>query len=317
MKQRRRQQRQHSDRQKRQADAAELVEPAADGRSDHEREAGARHHDAGDAPALVDAVAIRDQRESDHPGDGVGGALHQPRGEQPRQRGGEREQQRRRGERDQPADHRRLAADAIGHRAHRQRHGQQRHAERRKQEADHRRRRAEAPAQIGQHRHRDRVGDDIGEGRKGDERDRDASRMAKRHRYAAKITKTRQHETLISLMGRSREPERLTRAAHDRRHTMFLNATDRALGADIDDAMPVKVYQGHRHALRRAPDPHDADVEMACHLPGERVRENAGEPDRDGGTLLYVLQRRPRSSVAAPNACNVRGDRGACSGRSK
>ena len=45
--------RHHRDGEERQADAADLVEPAAERRPEHDREARARHHDAGDAAALV------------------------------------------------------------------------------------------------------------------------------------------------------------------------------------------------------------------------------------------------------------------------
>ena len=132
-------------------------------------------------PRSAGAVAIGNQREADDPGDRVGRALHQPRGEQPRQAVRVREQQRRRREREHAADQRRLAPDAIGDGAHRDRDRQQRHAEGREQQSDHRRRRAEPPAQIRQHRHRDRVGDDVGEGREGDERDGDRARATQRH----------------------------------------------------------------------------------------------------------------------------------------
>ena len=57
---------------------------------------GARHDEAHHAPALGRPVQIGDEREADDPGDGVGRALHEPRGEQPRQAVGEGEQQRRR-----------------------------------------------------------------------------------------------------------------------------------------------------------------------------------------------------------------------------
>ena len=91
-----------------QPDAADLVEPAAERRPEHEREAGAHHDDARDAAALAAVVEVRDQREADHPGDGVGGALHQPGREQPGQRFRVREQQARRGQREQPGDDRPL-----------------------------------------------------------------------------------------------------------------------------------------------------------------------------------------------------------------
>ena len=82
---------QRGDEQKRRTDAAGLVQPAAERRAEHEREARPRHDEADHAAAFLRAVEVRDQREADDPGHRVGGALHQPRGEQPRQALGERE----------------------------------------------------------------------------------------------------------------------------------------------------------------------------------------------------------------------------------
>ena len=107
-------------------------------------------------------------------------------------------------EREHAADERRPPADAIRDGAHRHRHRQQRHAEGGEQQADHRRRRAEPPAQIGQHRHGDRVRDDVGEGRERDEGDGDAagSSEADGHFAASNArTNARRHTTEVHVQG--------------------------------------------------------------------------------------------------------------------
>ncbi len=152
--------------QKRQAHAAPLVQPAADRRPEHEAEAAAGHHEAHHAAALLGRVEIGDQREADDPRDGVGGALHQPRREEPRRACAQRRTgaSRRRARRGRRAAARAAPPDPTTRPAGIDTTSRRR-AERREQQPDDRRRRAEPPPQIGQHRHRDRVGDDVGEGR--------------------------------------------------------------------------------------------------------------------------------------------------------
>ena len=80
--------REHRHELERQRDAAGLVQPAADRRADDDAEARAGHHVAHHAAAIFGAVAVGDEREADHPGDAVGGALNHARREQRRQRVG-------------------------------------------------------------------------------------------------------------------------------------------------------------------------------------------------------------------------------------
>ena len=125
--------------------------------------------------------------------------LREPGGKQPRQAVGEREQQRGSREHDHPTDERRLPARPIRHGADRHRNAEQRHAERGEQQPDHRRRRAKPPAQIREHRDRDRIGDEIGEGREADERDGDRARFSQRHGHeSGKFDVTSPHETTKS-----------------------------------------------------------------------------------------------------------------------
>ena len=149
------------DEQKRQADAADLVEPAAEHRSDDDAEAAARHREPHRAAALRRAVEIGDEREADDPRHTVGRALQQPRDEEHRQRRRVGKGQRRRREQREPEHHRPFPPEAIRERAHRNRQDEQREAERRKQQPDHRRARVEPRRVIGKDRNRDGVGDEI------------------------------------------------------------------------------------------------------------------------------------------------------------
>ena len=160
--------RQGRDDQKRQPDAADFVEPAAEHRPDDDAEGAARHREPHRAAALVRAVEIGDHREPDDPRHAVGGALQQPRGEQHRQRLRVGKGQRRDRQQREPDDHRPFAPEAIRQRAHRNRQHEQREAERREQQPDHGRARVEPRRVVGQDGNRDGVRDQIGERRGGD-----------------------------------------------------------------------------------------------------------------------------------------------------
>ena len=155
------------DGQERQPRAAEFVQPAAERRADHEPERrcrtsrGPSRGRARSAPYrsaisakptthVTASAAPCTRRAANSHGSAVG----------------EREQQRRR-PRARPG--RRRAAALRPMRSETAPIGidtrEQRHAERREQQPDHRRRRAEPPAQIRQHRHGDRIREDVGEGR--------------------------------------------------------------------------------------------------------------------------------------------------------
>ena len=144
-------------------------------------EARARHHEAHHAAALLLAVEIGDQREADDPRDRVGGALHQARGEQPRQALGEREDRRAAASASSPptigslrpmrSETAPIGIDTASSVTPNEANSSPIIV-------------GDAPsrrAQIRQHRHGDRVGGDVGEGREGDERDGDRARATDGH----------------------------------------------------------------------------------------------------------------------------------------
>ena len=173
--------RQAGEHKKRQADAAELIQPSAQRGPDHVGEAGGRHDDACRASAFGSIVRVSDECEADHPRDRVGGALDQTRGKQPRQTVGQPKRGACGRQGDEPGDHRPAAPDTVGNRAHRNRDDEQRDAERGEQHPDRRRARAEPLGEVRQHGHANRVGDDIGERRQGDEPDGGRSRCSPAH----------------------------------------------------------------------------------------------------------------------------------------
>ena len=105
-------------------------------------------------------------------------------------------------------------------------------------------------------------------------------------------------------------------------HRAYLEAVEGAFGADIDYAQLVKMYgptvgapgryspaectgikkirregnPGHRtrlDQLRRAPEPHDADVDAPVHPSDERLLQEARQPHPRAVALLRVLQLLP------------------------
>jgi hypothetical protein len=127
-------------------------------------------------------------------------------------------------------------------------------------------------------------------------------------------------------------PPSWPRAAHDRRSQTYLNAVEAAFGAEIDYAVLQKIYgnesnpekryspavclgckvenvtgepepKAHFNVLRRAPEPHDADVDASVHAPDECVQQESREPSRGGRRpILHVLQLWARASDAPRDA---------------